>query len=70
SPILYTIFENSPIFESELYERHNLRQKIWENTDSDRTGVLKIAFDEDLSYEKYADFILNTTPIFLEKDGV
>ncbi len=70
SPILYTLFENSPIFESELYEKHNLRQKIWENTDSDRSGVLKIAFDEDLSYGKYADFILNTTPIFLEKDGI
>ncbi|CDZ74647.1 glutamate-cysteine ligase family 2(GCS2) [Peptoniphilus sp. ING2-D1G] len=70
SPIFYTLFENSPLFESELYKKHNLRQKIWENTDDERSGLLKIAFDEDMSYGKYADFILNTTPIFLEKEGI
>ena len=69
SPILYSIFDNSPIFENKPYEEHNLREKIWENTDSERSGLLKLGFDEDLSYEKYADFILNTTPIFEEKNG-
>lgn len=69
SPILYTMFDNSFIFESKPYDSNNLRQKIWENTDSDRSGVLPIAFDKDLSYEKYAEFILNSPPIFMGKNG-
>ncbi|EFI42488.1 glutamate--cysteine ligase [Peptoniphilus sp. oral taxon 386] len=68
SPILYTIFDNSPIFENKPYKKHNLRQTIWENTDPDRSGTLKIAFDDNFSYKKYAEFILNTTPIFIDKN--
>ncbi|WP_138159343.1 glutamate-cysteine ligase family protein [Peptoniphilus catoniae] len=69
SPIFYSMFDNAPIFEGEVYNKHNLRQKIWENTDSERSGLLKIGFDKDFSYDKYANFILNTTPIFIERDG-
>lgn len=69
SPILYTMFDNSFIFESKPYDKQNLRQKIWENTDSNRSGILALAFEKDLSYKKYAEYILNTPPIFMEKDG-
>ncbi|MGO3751845.1 MAG: glutamate-cysteine ligase family protein [Peptoniphilaceae bacterium] len=69
SPILYSLFDNSPIFENEIYKKHNLRQTIWENTDNDRSGLLSLAFDKNLSYERYAEFIINNSPIFIEKDG-
>ncbi len=69
SPILYTMFDNAYIFEGEVYEKRNLRQEIWQNTDKDRSGVVTFAFDEDLSYEKYAEYILNSPVIFMEKDG-
>lgn len=70
SPILYNIFDNAYFFEGEKYQGYNLRQHIWENTDSDRSGVPEFAFDKDLSYRKYAEYILNNDIIFTDKDGV
>lgn len=69
SPVLYALFDNSYIFEGEEYEEYNVRQKIWENTDSDRSGVFELAFDKNLSYKLYAEKILNTPLIFVDKDG-
>lgn len=54
SPFLYSVFDNSLIFEGEIYIDRNLRQTIWEYTDRDRTGLYDFAFDSDLSYKKYA----------------
>ncbi len=64
SPVLYTMFDNSYIFEGEPSKSRNMREVIWENTDKDRTGLYPFSFDEDLSYEKYAEHILNTPLIF------
>lgn len=69
SPFIYTIYDNSYIFESKPYKYRNLRQQIWQDCDPKRTGVYEFAFDEDLSYGKYADKILNTDSIFINKDG-
>lgn len=69
SVFIYTAFDNAYIFEGEPYKERNLRQKIWENCDPMRTGVYDFSFDEDLSYEKYADKILNTDIIFVNEDG-
>lgn len=69
SVFLYTAFDNAYIFEGRPYEERNLRQKIWENCDPMRTGVYDFAFDKDLSYKKYAEKILNTDIIFINKDG-
>lgn len=69
SPILYTMFDNAYIFEGEVYGHRNLRQNIWQNTDKDRSGVVPFAFDEDLSYRRYAEYILNSPVIFMEEQG-
>lgn len=69
SPILYTIFDNSYIFEGEVYDKRNLRQEIWNNCDRQRTGVYAFSFDKDLSYEKYAEKILDTDIIFINENG-
>lgn len=68
SPILYSLFENSAIFEGVHEKYHNIRQYIWANTDPQRSGIYPFAFDEDLSYRKYAERILNTPMIFMDKD--
>ncbi len=65
SPFLYSVFDNSLIFEGEIYIDRNLRQTIWEYTDRDRTGLYDFAFDSDLSYKKYAEKILDTPMIFM-----
>lgn len=41
-----------------------MREIIWENTDTDRSGMYPFSFDDDLSYKKYAENILNTPLIF------
>lgn len=68
APILYAAFDNGYIFEKEPYEKYNIRQMVWEKTDKSRSGLLDFAFDE-MSYERYAKFILDTTPIFVEKNN-
>lgn len=70
SPILYTLYDNSYIFEGDIYPKRNIRQKIWENTDKDRSGIVPTVFDLDFSYRKYAEYILNNPVIFLDREGV
>lgn len=69
SPVLYALFENAYYFEGEVTDRHNSRAYIWENTDTDRSGVAEGALDDDFSYKKYAEYILNSPPIFINQDG-
>lgn len=66
---MYTLYDNAYIFQGKPYENKNLRQEIWEGCDKNRTGVYDFAFDEDMSYEKYAEKILNTDIIFVHEDG-
>ena len=69
SPFIYSVFDNSYIFEGEIYYERNLRQTIWDNTDRMRTGLYDFSFDPDLSYKTYAERILETPMIFINKDG-
>ena len=69
STFLYTTFDNAYIFEGEVYEKHNLRQSIWDDCDKKRSGMYDFAFDRDLSYKSYAKKILDTDGIFYNKDG-
>lgn len=64
SPVFYTLFDNVYIFEGQPSKSRNMREIIWENTDTDRSGMYKFSFDDDLSYKKYAEHILNTPLIF------
>ena len=68
SPVLYAMFDNGFYFEGERWNKHNLRAYIWENCDKDRSGIAKGAFDKDFGYRKYAEYILNGPPIFMD-DG-
>lgn len=69
SPILYSLLENAVFFEGEKYEKHNLRAFIWKNCDTNRSGVVNGALDDDFSYKRYAEYILNRPPIFITKGG-
>lgn len=66
SPVIYAIFDNAFYFEGETWNKKNLRTHIWENCDSDRCGIVDIAFDEDFGYKKYAEYVLNRPPIFID----
>lgn len=66
SPAVYALFDNAYYFEGKPWRRHNLRAHIWENCDKDRSGIVYNAFDKDFGYKKYAEYILNGPPIFID----
>ena len=63
----YTLFDNGYFFEGKPTV-HNIRAKIWENTDPQRSGLAKNAFIDD-SYEGYANYVANTPAIFGSVNG-
>lgn len=69
TPVLYAIFENAYYFEGEKAAFHNMRSFIWENCDKDRSGLVPSSLDKDFDYEKYAEYILDKSPIFVYEDG-
>lgn len=69
TPPLYALFENAFYFEGEEAPYHNMRSYIWENCDKDRSGSVPSSLDEDFGYRKYAEYILEKTPIFIMEDG-
>lgn len=69
STFLYSTFDNAYIFEGEVYQKHNIRQSIWKNCESSRSGIYDFAFDDDLTYKSYAKKILDTDSIFIHENG-
>lgn len=64
---LYSIFDNGYFFEGEP-THHNIRARIWENTDPVRSGLAKNSFIDD-SYEGYAEYLCQIPAIFGYVDG-
>jgi len=70
SPFIYRIFDASPIFEGALYNKHNLRLKIWDNTDQRRCGIPNQALTNlNFGFKDYGQYILESPPIFLKKEN-
>ncbi|MCF7890195.1 glutamate--cysteine ligase [Candidatus Bipolaricaulota bacterium] len=69
SPLVYTVLDNSPFFESEVTENEGLRRSIWENCDSERCGFPPGLFKAEFGYRDYAEYLLNTPPMVYEKGG-
>ena len=67
SPVLYAIFDNSYYFEGDKWSKYNLRTHVWNNCDSGRAGTVTGALDKNFTYRKYAEYVLNTIPIFTMK---
>lgn len=68
-PIFYTLFDSTAHFEGAPVKKHNMRQEIWRGTDPARTGIPKFAFDPDLQYEAYAEWILDLPTLFVPVVG-
>ena len=69
TPVFYTMFDNAAHFEGEANPMRNTRMKIWENTDSDRSGIIPGSLSEDFGFGAYADYILDNPIIFRVVDG-
>jgi len=67
SPVMAALFDNSPVFEGEIYKEHCLRRLIWNNCDAKRCQLPDV-LDKNFGYGDYADFLLESPPILI-KDG-
>jgi len=70
TPLLYLITDNAPIFEGEIYGKYSVRSLIWENTDPDRSGIIKGSLDKNFSYRDYVEYLLHSNPICILEDGI
>lgn len=66
--VLAQFCSNSPVYEGEGYSGYALRDEIWEKTDARRVDVAPYMIDGTMSFEDYADFVLQT-PVIVNRDG-
>jgi len=69
SPLIYYLFDNTPFFEAQIAVDSSVREAIWTNCDSQRSGIIEGVFDKDFGYFDYAEYLLNTPPIIRKKEG-
>ena len=65
SPISIAMFANSSIKENKFSNFLSYRSYVWQNTN--RGGLPKI-FLENMTFEKYADFIINSPLLFISEN--
>lgn len=69
APALALISDNSPVFEGTLYDKNSIRSVIWQNTDIDRSGIVKGVMKQSFGYREYAEYLLGVPPIFITHEG-
>lgn len=67
--LVTALFANSPFTDGKPNGFESYRSHIWNNTDPDRSGILNFAFDADMSFEKYVDYILTVPMYFVYREG-
>jgi len=68
-PVATALFANSPFTEGKPNGYKSFRSHIWEDTDSDRTGMLPFVFEDGFGYERYCDYALDVPMYFVYRDG-
>lgn len=68
-PVATALFANSPFLEGKPNGFLSFRSHIWLNTDNARTGMLPFAFEDGMSFERYADHALDVPMYFVIRDG-
>jgi glutamate--cysteine ligase len=68
-PIATALFANSPFTEGKPNGFLSYRAHVWTDTDPDRCGILPFVFDQDFSFERYVDWMLDVPMYFVYRDG-
>ena len=68
-PVATALFANSPFTEGKPNGFLSYRSQIWTDTDPDRCGMLNFVFDDDMSFERYAEHALDVPMYFVQRDG-
>lgn len=68
SPLVSTIFANSPLVEGRPFGGKSYRMKVWLDVDPDRQGLLPTVWNENSTVNDYITWALDA-PMFLIKRG-
>jgi len=68
-PLATALFADSPFTEGKANGFLSYRSHIWTDTDPDRTGMLPFAFEPDMGFERYVDYMLDVPMYFVYRDG-
>ncbi len=66
-PLATALFANSPLKEGRPNGFKSLRSHVWTDTDPDRCGTLPFVFDESMSFERWADHVLDVPMYFVRR---
>lgn len=69
APLITAIFANSPITEGRLNGYKSFRGHIWTDTDKNRCGLLRFAFDPSVSFAHYVEYALDVPMYFIMRNG-
>jgi glutamate--cysteine ligase len=69
APLITAMFANSPISEGRLNGYKSFRGHIWTDTDKARCGLLRFAFDPDVSFARYVEYALDVPMYLIVRDG-
>ncbi len=70
SPLVAALFANSPFYEGKPSGAVSERQRVWADTDPARAGFPQVMLDDNLSYERYVDWVLSVPMYFVRRDGI
>lgn len=68
-PLATALWASSPFIEGKPSGFLSYRSHIWTDTDPDRTGILPFVFEQDMSFERYVDYVLDVPMYFVYRDG-
>ena len=68
-PVATALFANSPFTEGKPNGFMSYRSHVWTDTDPDRCGILPFVFEDGMSFERYADHVLDVPMYFVYRDG-
>lgn len=69
SPILTSIFANSPISEGRLNGFRSRRTYVWRHTAPERTGIIPPLFTEPFGFRDYAHYACKVPMLFIVRNG-
>lgn len=70
APLVTPLFANSPFVEGKPAGVVSERTRVWADTDPDRSGFPQCVLDDDFSYERWIDWVLDVPMYFIRRDGV
>ncbi len=68
-PCIIAMYANSPFIDGKLTKFQSYRSYIWTKTDPNRTGLLKFIYENDFSFERYVNYLLDVPMYFIVRNG-